>query len=250
MNKFILFLKNNKAPILIFSGVAALFGATVASIPMTVKATHAVDKKKKDLNTDKLSMKEYFATIWKYYIPTAACTAVSFPLIIMGNKEYGKKLASFAAYATATATSLQKLEEKIPQIVGKENEQKIKEAVAQDKVNKTDIQNPSLLVAGDSDQLFYEPITNQYFRSTINKMDKIKNQLTNRLCGSTFGEVYFDEYLQEIGLEGTQATEYMEWVTEGSNSTHKVDYDYIPAIKNDRPVISLEYKGISLGANF
>ena len=63
-----LFLKNNKAPILIWSGVAALFGATIASIPMTVKATHAVDKKKKDLNTDKLSMKEYFATIWKYYI--------------------------------------------------------------------------------------------------------------------------------------------------------------------------------------
>lgn len=250
MNKLMMFLKNNKAPILIWSGVAALFGATIASIPMTVKATHAVDKKKKELNKDKLSTKDYFSTIWKYYIPTAVCTTVSFPLIIMGNKEYGKKLASFAAYASATATSLQKLEEKIPQVVGKENEQKIKEAVAQDKVDKAPVQNPSLLVAGDSDQLFYEPITNQYFRSTINKMDKLKNQLTNRLCGSTFGEVYFDEFLQEIGLEGSQATEYMEWSTEGSDtSTHKVDYDYLPAIKHDKPVITLDYKNLSLNAN-
>lgn len=244
MKNLKMILKNKKAPLLIWSGVACLFGATIATIPMTIKATHAIDKKKKELKVEKLGFKEAFKTVWTYYIPTTACAAVSIPLIILGNKEYCKKIVSYAAYASAAATSLQELKDKIPSVVGNENAKKINESLAQDKVDKTEIKDKSILVSSDSEQLFFEPMTNQYFHSTIAKMDKIANQLTARLLDDCFGDVPFDDYLSEIGLNGSPRTEIMGWSTRHGMQHAAIEFSYDAAIKDDKPCIVVGYKNL------
>lgn len=242
MNNFI---KTNKAGILIWSGVAGLFGATIATIPMTMKATRALDKKKSETGKNKLGFKNTFKTVWKYYIPTVACTAVSVPLIALGNKEYGKKIIAYATYATATATSLQELRNKIPEIVGKDNAEKITKSVAQSHVDK--LENKTIVVTGKGKTLFYEPITNQLFESDIQTVDKVANQLSAELRDSVFSEICFTTFLDRLGLSGNTITDNLVWsnVRGAMKGIVEVDHDVVSS-KDGQPCFVLNYGNLAI----
>ena len=240
------FCKSNKASIMIWSGVAGLFSATIATIPMTMKATRALDKKKAETGKNKLGFKDTFKTVWKYYIPTAACTAVSIPLIALGNKEYGKKIVAYATYATATATSLQELRNKIPEIVGKDNAEKITKSVAQSHVDKLP-ENKTIVVTGKGKTLFYEPITNQLFESDIQAIDKIANQLTAELKDSFNGEIEFTQFLGRLGLSGTGFTDNLVWSNSRSALKGVVEVDYdVTSSKDGQACFVLNYHNLAL----
>ena len=237
--------KINKATALIWGGVAFIFGGTIASIPLTVKATHAVDKKKKELKKDKLPFKEFVKTVWPYYIPTVVCTAIGFPLIWSGNKEYGKKIASYAAIASSATSNLQKLEEKIPEIVGEKDAKKIKESIAQDKIDKIPESKTVVLTNGGS-CLFYEPISNQLFRSSIEEINKITNTITATVNDDIDGEVSFNEFLYRVGVNGTPVGDCLVWSNRKSFNKGKAEFEFTTTIKGNQPCIVLEAQNLAL----
>lgn len=240
------FCKTNEASILIWSGVGGLFASTIATIPMTMKATRALDKKKAETGKNRLGFKDTFMTIWKYYIPTAACTVISIPLIAIGNKEYGKKIVAYATYATATATSLQELRNKIPEVVGKDNAEKIKKSVAQSQVDKLP-ENKTIVVTGKGKTLFYEPITNQLFESDIQTITTITNQLTAELRDSPDGEIDFTQFLGRLGLMGNGLTDNLVWSNSRSAIKGVVEVDHdITSSKDGQACFVLNYHNLAL----
>lgn len=240
------FFKDNKASVLIWSGVAGLFGTTIATIPMTMKATRALDKKKAETGKAKLGFKDTVKTVWKYYIPTVAGTVVSVPLIAIGNKEYGKKLISYATYATAATSTLQELRAKIPEVVGKDKAEKINTAVAQNKVDRLP-ENKTVVVTGKGKTLFYEPITNQLFESDIQTIDTIANNLTAELNDSAYGEISFTKFLNRLGLQGNCISDNLLWSNARSYTKGivEVDHDVVSA-KDNQPCFVLNYNNLAL----
>lgn len=238
-------LKNNKAPIfMLFAGILGA-GAAVVAVPMTVKAVHKCDAKKKELNVDKLTFKQTIKTVWPYTIAPITCLAGGIVFGILGNREYVKKIAGITSYATATATSLANLEKKLPEIVGEDKAKKVKEAAAQETINQIPANKTIIMNGGDV--LFYEPITKQLFKSDITKIDGIANMMTSQCQDSINGEVTLNQMLRRLDLEESPIGDNLVWTNEKSYDKGIVKIIHHTATsRNGQPCFLLEYENLAM----
>lgn len=204
------FLVRHEPEILMSMGIAGLLFATIWTVKATVSAVRAVDKKKEELNKDKLTFKETMGTVWKYYIPSIASTIISVPCIIAGNRVSSKRTAALAAAYTISETALQEYQAKARDVVGGKKEQEIREAVCKDRVQSTPCN--TVLLTGDGDSLFFEPTSARYFKSSWSKILKAANELNAKMLGGEDWISLTDWYIA-IGLEPTSTSDELGWST-------------------------------------
>lgn len=204
-------LVKHEPEILMSMGLVGMVFSTVWTVKATINAVRLIDKKKQELNVDKLTFKDTLKTVWKQYIPTVASTAISIPCIIAGNRVSSKRNAALATAYTLSETALQEYQTKTKEIVGEKKEQEIHEAISKDKVEKT-YDASKILLTGDGDSLFFEPITGRYFKSNWNKILKAANELNADALGGN-DEVTLNDWFDAIGLPPTKGNDYMGWST-------------------------------------
>ena len=94
-------------------GIAGMFGSIIFTVQATVKATKAVENKKRELNKEKLNSREIVSVSWKYYIPTVV-SFVSGAACVLGSDTITKKrTAAIAAAYSITETALTEYKEKV-----------------------------------------------------------------------------------------------------------------------------------------
>lgn len=129
--------KDHEAEAWMAVDIAAGVGAVATAIVATTKAVKAVEEKKakKEEPEAELSKKEVAETVWKYYIPTTALTALSVGGAIGSNKAHEKQYAALAALLTISETQNKDLLKKIDELFGEGSKEKVKEAMFEDKLN-------------------------------------------------------------------------------------------------------------------
>lgn len=209
------FMVKHEPELLTGLGITGLVFSTVWGVKATVSAVKAVERKKKELKVDKLPVKETIKTTWKYYIPVVASTAVSIPCIIGGNRIYSKRNAALAAAYTLSETALQQYQDKVTEIVGEKKAQEIHESVSADNVDKSYSKGKSsVVVTGEGDSLFYEPLTDRYFKTSWNKILKAANELNVDAANNMFGYITLTEWFEKLGLPPTDISDELGWSIE------------------------------------
>ena len=96
--------------------------------------------------------------------------------------------------------------------IGEKKEQKIKEKVAQKKVDKHPVSKSEVvMVNSDGNVLFLEPVSNRYFKSDVESIRKIINDLNYRLTTGTEEYISLSEFYDEIGLSHTSISDEIGW---------------------------------------
>lgn len=236
-----LFVVNHDQEILIGTGVIGLIFSTAWGIKATIKAVQKVEHKKKELQKDKLTPKEIFIEVWPLYLPVVITTGVSVPCIILSNKLSTKRNAALAAAYTISETALQEYQEKTKELIGEKKERQIQEAISNDIVQKTS-NNASIILTGDGESLFYEPLSDRYFKSNWNKISRAANEINSRALSSMSGVIYLSDWYEELGLNSTELSDEMGWtIADGVNGIISVDIH--SALTNDNvPCGSIYYK--------
>lgn len=190
-------------------GLSGLVFSIFSTAKATVKSVNV-------LNDEKIipTPKAAFKRCWKYYIPAAASVAISVPCIIFGNRISTKRNAALAAAYTLSETALKEYQDKTLEVVGPQREQKIHEALSADEVKKTYTGN-NVILTGDGDSLFFEPLSGRYFKSSWNKIQKAANDLNAIAIGSICGYVTLTEWYDMLGLDRTDVSEEFGWSIEG-----------------------------------
>lgn len=228
------FMVKHEPEILTGLGITGLVFATVWGVKATVTAVKAVENKKKELKVEKLPVKETIKTTWKFYIPVVVSTAVSIPCIIGGNCIYSKRNAALAAAYTLSETALQQYQDKVTEIVGEKKSQEIQESISKDKITETYSQNKgNVVITGDGDSLFYEPITDRYFKTSWNKILKAANELnaeaTNNLCGY----ITLSDWFCKLGLPSTDISDELGWSIEKKGVRGLIDVSVSSHLTDD-----------------
>lgn len=202
--------------ILMSMGLAGLTFSVIWGIKSTIKAVELCSKRKEELKVDKLSTKEVIKTTWKLYIPVVASTVVSIPCIIAGNRVSSKRNAALAAAYTMSETALKEYQSKTKELIGEKKEQEIKNAIAQDQVNKTeDKQIKEIVFNDENEQLFLDPLSGRYFKSTWNNIQKIVNELNEQALSSVTGFYSLNDFYDRIGLDHTILGDEVGWGVPG-----------------------------------
>ena len=221
----------NEPEILMSLGLAGMIFATVYSIKATVDATHAVDKIKAERNVEKLPAKDIIKNVWKYYIPSAVSTVISIPCIIAGNRVSSTRNAALAAAYTLSETALQEYQEKTKEIVRDKKENEIREEIAKDKVKKT-YENSTVILTGDGDSLFYEPLSGRYFKSNWNRILKAANELNADAIGGS-DIIRLSDWFDSLGLDQTDISDRMGWSIYKHGSSGLVSVDITSCLTPD-----------------
>lgn len=154
--------------ILIAVGLAGAVTSVVLAVRQTPKALKAIEKAKEEKG-EELSKFETVKVAWKYYIPAGTTMLVGVLCICGAHKiDIGRNAAIMTAYSLSN-DALKEYTEKNVELFGKEADDKVKEAIVQDKIDNSRVPD-NMDLGQPSDELCYDTITGRYFMSTEAKM--------------------------------------------------------------------------------
>ena len=179
-------------------GVTGLFASVIFSIKATPKAMKSIENKKKELDKEKLTLGETIGATWKHYIPTAVTVATSTACIIGANSVNTRRNAALAAAYSLSETAMAEYKDKVREIVGERKESDVRADIARDRM-AVDPPNPSeVIITGKGETWFRESITHRYFKSDIEKVRKVENDLNREMRNEN--TISVNDMLYALGL--------------------------------------------------
>lgn len=228
---------SKKSPeILTGLGIAGMITTTVLAVKATPKALKLIEDAQYE-KEELLTAPEKIKAAWKPYIPAAISGTVSIACLIGAQSVNAKRNAALAAAYKLSETALTEYRDKVVETIGEKREKTVREKVAQERIEKNPVSQSEVIVTEKGNTLFFEPLSGRYFKSDVESVKKVVNELNKRMIG---GEQYISlsEFYSEIGLSHTQISDDIGWRVD--RDIIEIDY---PAIKADdgTPCLSLEY---------
>lgn len=194
--------QKNSPVIFVGLGIAGMIGSTVLAVKSTPKALDII-KHEEEQKGDKLTKKEVVKATWKCYIPTAVTTAASIGCIVGGTKVSLSRTAAVSAAYEVSRAAFSEYKHKVVENIGHEAEQKIRDEIQQDKINKNPapqiIEADDVNVTGYGNTLCYDGLSGRYFRSDMNALKNVENKVNHRLMTDMY--VSLNELYSELGLD-------------------------------------------------
>lgn len=179
-------------------GITGMIFAIVLAVKATPKAMELLDDKRDELEKDDLTAVETVQTAWKCYIPSAATALLSSVCIIGANSVHLKRYAALSAACTMAETSLREYSDKVIETIGEKKEQTVRDAIAKDEIEKHPVTNREVIITGKGETLCYDPMSDRYFESDIEKIKKAINECNRRMLSEN--EISLNDLYMEIGL--------------------------------------------------
>ena len=236
-------------------GIAGMITTTVLAVKATPKVLMLIDSKKQEIfdeldpsevpgnttNYKDLQLKpiEVVKVAWKSYIPAAVTCVASVTCLIGASSVNAKRNAALATAYELSKTALADYKEKVVETVGEKKEGIIREKVAQKKVDENPPTKSEVIITGSGDVLFLEPVSMRYFKSDIENIRKIINDLNYRLTAGMEEYISLSELYDEIGLSHTAQSDDIGW---NIYRDGQINIDF-PATKTEKgePCLMLEY---------
>ena len=235
-------------------GVAGLVTTTVLAVNATPKALRLIEmaedhgigitSKNGDPDWERrpLTKLETVKVAWKPYIPAAVTGAVSIACIIGASSVHARRNAALATAYQLSTTALSEYKEKVVETIGEEKEKVIREKIAQDKIDRDPIKESiekETVVIGSGEVLFLEPVSMQCFKSDIESVRKILNDINFRLTTGMEEYISLSEFYDEIGLPHTSISDDIGW---NLGRDGQLEADFLAAKTTDgRPCLMLDY---------
>lgn len=237
------FVTKHEPEILMGMGISGLIFSTVWAVRATFKASKAIRDFKESKQIEKITPKEAFKLTWRYYWPVVASTVLSVPCIIAGNRVSSKRYAALATAYTISEAALQEYQDTTREIIGEKKAKQIQEAVDEKKLNTTYQGGNQIIMTGNGESIFYEPLSGRYFKSNWNEISKAANELNAEALGSMSGQITLNSWFSRLGLEDTDLGDQMGWDLAGDpNNLIKIDISSHISPKDNIPVGSISYK--------
>lgn len=231
-----LFLSNNSPTILTCASIVGVISTVITASQDTIKAQDILHK------SCPRDRKEAAKITWKCYIPTAISAMSTIGCIVGSHYCSSKqKKALTSAYLLSQAT-LQEYQRKVIERIGKNKERDIQEEVAKGLADRQmpimgpTINNLDVIETGHGNSLFYDSVSERYFKSDLMYLQKIENDINRDIMT----EMYFDwnEILYRIGQP---YKEYGDTLI--VDIDHPLEFKPVPEImENGQVRIVLTYK--------
>ena len=190
-------------------GIAGMIATTVMAVKATPKALRLLEAKKEELKTEKLTAKETVKTSWKCYVPAVVTGTASVACLIGASSVHLSRNAALTAAYTLSETALREYREKTLETVGEKKEQLIRDTVAQDKVEKHPVSTHTVVPTGIGNTRCYDPFTDRYFDSDIEKLRKAENEINSQMLDE--GCISLNEFYYQVGLGETTTGANIGW---------------------------------------
>lgn len=195
-------------------GIAGMITTTVLAVRATPKALKLIEEAKEKEQVEKLTPAETVKTTWKCYIPAAVIGTASVACLIGASSVNVRRNAALATAYKLSETALTEYKEKVVETIGPKKEQSIKDAIAKDQIEKNPVCNNEVIVTDRGNTLCYDAISGRYFKSDIEKIKRIVNELNRHMLIHDY--ISLNEFYDELGLDHIPIGDDLGWcITDG-----------------------------------
>lgn len=237
---------DNSTTILAGMGVAGTVTTAYLTGRASFKAAQLIEKEKQELKVEDsdngaiVELKERttlskIRLVWRLYIPPAGVCAVTVASIIVGSKISSKKIAALTVASVTSERALKEYKSKVIEKIGDRENTKIRDDIAQDRVNKNPVNPREVIIAGTGEVLCYDMVTGRYFQSTVEEIKRAENKINHELVN--FMSASLSSFYDEIGLPATNYTDSVGW-----NMNNRMEVVFSTVMSSDqRPCIAIDF---------
>ena len=234
-------LSNNSPTIL--SGIAATTSVVTAVLASRASFAAADDIREEaerrnmmQVTPKPITTQEKVVMVWKHYIPAAATGTVTVVCIIAAHRIGAKRAAAMAAAYTVSREAFAEYKDKVAEKIGIAKEQKMRDEIAQDQVNKNPASNNQVIVTGTGKVQCYDSITGRYFLSNAETIRRAENLVNREINHNMY--VTATQFFEHIGLPGTPYSNEIGW-----NTDYPLTVKFTTVIsEDDIPCLSINYE--------
>lgn len=217
-------------------GITGMIATTVLAVKATPKALYLIEDKKDELEVDDLTVKETVKAAWVVYIPAALTCVASASCLISASAMNAKRNAALATAYAISERTLTRYRDKVIETIGEKKEKEVREKVAQDQVNNNKVSNSQVIITSSGDTLCLDSISMRYFKSDIDKIKKVVNELNRKMTYEHY--ISLSEFYIELGLEPTKNSDNVGWNLD--DGLIEIKYSSCLA-ENDQPCLYIDY---------
>lgn len=232
-------------------GVAGLVATIAFAVKGTIKAQdvlyhehkYRAEEWENETGEDPSTYPEEFTTeemvdlTWRFYIPTVAMAGVTIACMIASNSINLRRNAALAGLYSVAESALKEYQAKVVEEIGKGKEEKIKQKIAQDHLDRTEVTEKTVIITGNGDYLCFDDFSSRYFRSNIDEVRRAEIRFNQRLLRS--GWLPINEFYDELRLDPIEMGDEFGWIAE--RELLEVRYDTKMAKATQEPCLVIRY---------
>jgi hypothetical protein len=233
VNKLKALLNDNSTTILTSIGVVGTATTAYLTGRASFKAAELIAQKEQ-IAEESLSRKEKIELVWPLYISPVTVGATTIGSIIMANRMASKEVAALALASSISERAFQEYKAKVVEKLGSTKDTAIRDAVAQDRIDK----NPpsrEIILAGTGEVLCFDMLTGRYFQSTVETIKKAENTINYDIVNHMYASL--SQFYDEIGLPATPYSDTVGW---NINNRCEVKFSTVMST-DDRPCIAVDF---------
>ena len=222
--------KSNSPEILTAMGVSGVITTSYFTAKATKQACGMLESE-----DPYMPFKERAKIVWKCYIPAGVSGVVTIGCIIGASKSNARRTAAAVTAYSVTEKAFSEYKEKVVEEFGKNKEEKVREAIAQDHVEKNPPGSSEVIMIGTGQVLCCELYTHRYFKSDMEALRKAQNDINAMIVNGLY--VTLDEFYDLIGLTHTSSSNELGW-----DSDRLLELRFTPVLaEGNEPCIAFEY---------
>lgn len=226
-------IKKNSPTILTTCGITGL----VTTAYLTGRASYRAARYFSDKDPY-MSKRERVEHVWTFYIPAGISGALSVSCIIGAQRVGTRKTAAAQAAFAVSERVFSEYRDRVVEELGEGKEQKIRDEIAQNLVDRSPQPSQEVLVTGPGNVLCLEAFTGRYFTSDMETLRKAQNDINAQVVGHSYA--YLDDLYFLIGLEPTSNSSGLGW-----DSDKQMELEFSTTLTKDgRPCLVISYKHI------
>lgn len=245
------FMTKHSPEILTGVGIAGMITTTVLAVKATPKAMELIEEAERQKHADihgqyhrverePLTKLEVVKAAWKPYIPAAITGTLSTACLLGASATNYKRNAALATAYQVAATTLADYKEQVVESIGEKREKTIREKVAQKQLDRNPEVTTEVIITGNGEVLFVEPVSMRSFTFDINRLDKVINDLNYRMVVGMEEYISLSEFYDEIGLPRTSVSDEIGWNL-GKDGQIEISR-HACTTSDGKPALMLEYQ--------
>lgn len=186
-----------------------------------------------------IPLKERVRLTWQHYLPPVAVGTVTIACVLGANHISTKRSTALVTAYSLTERAFAEYRDKVVEQIGANKEQKVRDAVAQDRVHADPVSNSQVIITGRGKVLCYESYTARYFECDVETIRKAQNDINEQIINEMYATL--NDFNRAIGLPYAGIGEDVGW-----NTDKMLDIRFSTVMAEDErtPCISIGYKDL------
>lgn len=233
------YVRDNAPTILASFGVVGTVTTAVLSARAGYRAAEIIEQERQhqmlDPRFSNFTPRHKAELTWQLYIPPTLTGVASCGLIIASVVVGNRRAAALAAAYSLSEKAFREYKDKVVDQIGKGKERKIRDELAQDRVNQDPVSRQDHIY-GPGSVLCYDAYTGRYFYSDMESLRRAQNELNHRIINSYYASL--SDLYDILQLHRTAFSDEVGW-----NCDRLLEMTFSTTMSDDdRPCIVINFQ--------